>query len=250
MKRGYHIPKPCKESYDAMTPEAGGRHCDACDKFIPDFTRMSDAEVLAHFRKTRGKICGKISQSQLDRVNAMEERPSAAWKKVAAGLATLGLVGAVQAQTPAEELHPKEEWCPVAPPVQRDAEATQVQEVSERRFPAHSGDLRVRVIDGETGEPLAFATVVVMNDAPEKNGTHCGVDGLAILHNVPAGGTVVVNFMGYRTEEFILEAGQTEAEVELRAEEYDIVGIIIRKKRGPLGVIASPFRRLWYKIFH
>ena len=42
-----HIPQPCPESWAAMTPTAQGRHCAVCATEVVDFTRMSEAEVLA-----------------------------------------------------------------------------------------------------------------------------------------------------------------------------------------------------------
>ena len=42
------IPSPCTESWDCMTSTKEGRFCQSCEKTVVDFTRMSDAELLAH----------------------------------------------------------------------------------------------------------------------------------------------------------------------------------------------------------
>ncbi len=46
-----HIPTPCHESWDGMTPMANGRHCAACNHVVVDITSMPVAEgwqALAH----------------------------------------------------------------------------------------------------------------------------------------------------------------------------------------------------------
>ncbi len=61
------IPSPCHENWRAMTPALQGRHCGACAKTVVDFTRMSDAEVLAQLRRASKKTCGRFRANQLDR---------------------------------------------------------------------------------------------------------------------------------------------------------------------------------------
>jgi hypothetical protein len=52
------IPKPCAESWDAMTPTAAGRYCARCQTEVVDFTRMSEAEMLAFMASRRGRsVC-------------------------------------------------------------------------------------------------------------------------------------------------------------------------------------------------
>jgi len=36
-----HIPEPCSENWDKMTPQGGGRYCLSCDKVVTDFTNMT-----------------------------------------------------------------------------------------------------------------------------------------------------------------------------------------------------------------
>lgn len=64
------IPKPCSENWQAMTPNALGRHCDSCAKTVVDFTRMSDEEVQAYFHtSTDQRVCGRFRSSQLATFN-------------------------------------------------------------------------------------------------------------------------------------------------------------------------------------
>jgi len=60
------IPKPCHENWDAMHPGEQGRHCDACDKTVIDFTKSSDSEIGEYFAEHAGtRICGYFRKSQL-----------------------------------------------------------------------------------------------------------------------------------------------------------------------------------------
>lgn len=56
------IPNPCSESCAAMTPTAAGRHCAACQTEVVDFTRLSEAEVLAFMTTRTGqRVCALMA---------------------------------------------------------------------------------------------------------------------------------------------------------------------------------------------
>ena len=62
------IPEPCHESWDKMTPVDKGRFCDSCQKAVHDFTGMSDAQLIAFFKKpSTGSVCGRFYDDQLGR---------------------------------------------------------------------------------------------------------------------------------------------------------------------------------------
>jgi len=62
------IPEPCHESWDKMTPGDKGRFCDSCQKTVHDFTGMSDAQLIAFFKKpSTGSVCGRFYNDQLER---------------------------------------------------------------------------------------------------------------------------------------------------------------------------------------
>lgn len=55
-----HIPTPCSASWAAMTPTAAGRHCASCQTEVIDFTRMTEAEVLAYLATRQGQhVCAR-----------------------------------------------------------------------------------------------------------------------------------------------------------------------------------------------
>ena len=78
-----HIPQPCSESWDAMSPAATGRHCAACAKTVVDFTLQTDAEILAHLAgAASGRTCGRFAAGQLERPlqRAAPVAPAARWR--------------------------------------------------------------------------------------------------------------------------------------------------------------------------
>jgi hypothetical protein len=56
-----HIPKPCKENWDAMHSAEKGRFCDVCQKQVFDFTNATIDEIKYYYDKNNGSLCGRIS---------------------------------------------------------------------------------------------------------------------------------------------------------------------------------------------
>ncbi len=61
------IPEPCHENWDKMNASAQGRFCNACSKVVVDFSMMSDKEILNYISNASSKICGRVSDDQLNR---------------------------------------------------------------------------------------------------------------------------------------------------------------------------------------
>lgn len=116
------IPEPCHESWVAMTPTSGGRHCTAYAKTVVDFTLKTDDEILAYFQQAGSAApCGRFRTSQLARplLPAATPRPAQRWRGwVAAALALWGLraeASAPPAPPPASAQHPRRKPAPARP---------------------------------------------------------------------------------------------------------------------------------------
>lgn len=59
-----HLPTACHEDWQNMTPVEGGRHCNSCNKVLPDFSVMSDEEIQSHLLKS-GAGCGRFRADQV-----------------------------------------------------------------------------------------------------------------------------------------------------------------------------------------
>lgn len=62
------VPTPCGENWDKMTNTAAGKHCDSCAKTVIDFSFMTDAEIFAVISNSRGNVCGRFQDHQLNRL--------------------------------------------------------------------------------------------------------------------------------------------------------------------------------------
>jgi hypothetical protein len=62
-----HIPEPCHENWNAMTPREQGRFCGSCQKVVVDFSVMTDKEILDYFSKASEHVCGRFVNDQLNK---------------------------------------------------------------------------------------------------------------------------------------------------------------------------------------
>jgi hypothetical protein len=61
------IPIPCHENWANMQPADKGRHCEACQKTVVDFTAMSDTEIIRYMSRARQNVCGHLAPDQVNR---------------------------------------------------------------------------------------------------------------------------------------------------------------------------------------
>jgi len=82
MKNQYtiNIPKPCSESWDAMTPNSNGHHCLSCVKTVVDFTQMDRDQIQTYLsERSSHHICGRIKQKHLSVISI--EIPTLTFRK-------------------------------------------------------------------------------------------------------------------------------------------------------------------------
>lgn len=62
-----HIPEPCFEDWDKMTPNEQGSFCKVCSKTVVDFSKKSEDEIQQYIAANLDKkICGRFNVSQLE----------------------------------------------------------------------------------------------------------------------------------------------------------------------------------------
>ncbi len=62
-----HIPEPCHENWNKMTPTRQGKFCSVCSKQVIDFSLMSDNQILNYLKNNTGNLCGRFDETQLQR---------------------------------------------------------------------------------------------------------------------------------------------------------------------------------------
>ncbi len=86
-----HIPDPCHEDWDAMTPASRGRHCASCDKTVVDVTRMAPPVAVRYLEQVRtalpsgAHVCVRAHADRAGRLLA----PSATRRLLTNGLAAV-----------------------------------------------------------------------------------------------------------------------------------------------------------------
>jgi len=61
------LENPCGENWNQMPNTKEGKFCNACSRNLVDFTIMSDNEILAYLAKNSQTVCGRFSETQLNR---------------------------------------------------------------------------------------------------------------------------------------------------------------------------------------
>lgn len=243
------VPRPCAEDWARMTPTAQGRHCAACQHTVTDFTRRTDAEILALLRQAAGgRVCGRFRAEQLNR--ELVHAPAAAprWR---AWLLTAAALWGVPAA--AQSLRPTHSGGPVpsanVPTTQQSAPAgvpDRLAAVSDTAKSIKLGEPAVdgavqrvtgRVVDQATGEKIPGVTVVLQGSTI---GTSTELDGSFVLEGpIPARAVLRLSSVGWVTKEVrVLDLNQP---LTLRMDTQVLGGLIY------MPAWYSP-RGLWYRL--
>lgn len=226
------IPAACPESWEAMTPANGGRHCAACAKTVVDFTQKTDAEILAALRRAVGETCGRLRADQVDRPLVA---PTAAprwrtWLGAALAIGSGLHVGKASAQASSQHASG-------GPPlVASPAPAQHAHTVAGAPLPLLSDGpvvLRGIIRDARTHEGVAGATVLLKGT---NIGTSADANGAFALPLAAAGPsvTIAVSMIGYVRQEQTLTIGATAPmEVELLIDTQVLGGLVVVDCKKP-----------------
>ncbi|MGG5210953.1 hypothetical protein ACQWU4_18690 [Chryseobacterium sp. MIQD13] len=65
--KNLHIPNPCSENWETMSPKEKGRFCSVCSKCVIDFTEKKPEEIEHIFNERQNEeICGRFLNNQLN----------------------------------------------------------------------------------------------------------------------------------------------------------------------------------------
>jgi hypothetical protein len=157
-----HVPQPCTQPWADMTPQGTGRHCAACQKVVVDFTRKTDAEILAMLRAATGQTCGRFGADQLRRPLQAPLMTRPAWWQTAMA-ATVALLS-FRTLAPASA-HGQSQPGSVQLSTATEAESALTGKIRLTQSPSSDPGtptiLTGLVLDKQTGESLPGVTVMI-----------------------------------------------------------------------------------------
>jgi len=237
------IPEPCHQSWQQMTPEANGRHCQQCSKVVADFTKMTNNEII-NYLSTNANTCGRFEKQQLNSINNqlyIENMPlkgrlkgwvmAVALFGSMASLKATAQTGAPIAQTTADSPRVK-----CSEPIIGKLIAPQYREITGQ------------VVDSEENTPLPGAVIFVdnnINTATDQNGN--------FKLRVPLSATrFTVKFIGYNTQVINVDQSKMAYNIHIKQSEALLGDIIIIRqpfyKRVYYRFIKNPMRKLFKAI--
>lgn len=232
------IPEPCHENWDKMTPVDKGRFCDSCQKAVHDFTGMSDAQLIAFFRKpSTGSVCGRFYNEQLDR-DLVIPRKRIPWVKYFFQFTIplfLGGFKSYSQEKPGIELNDTASIC---------TKTTSTEQVIFGNLqPRIRGDISGKVID-ESGNGVSYASVVIKGTA---NGVACDSAGNFYLRipKIVSKLTLITSCIGFKSGETVINPSSLRSlEIVLNTEKNINTGVVVTaygsvKKGGVMGIMVT-----------
>lgn len=229
MSRNYpvtiEVAQPCHEQWSQMVPAAeSGRHCAACQTVVVDFTRMTDAEIMAFLSQRPNVACGRFASTQLNRPLRGVAPPAPRWRTwLAATAAVLGLreIAAEQShsQQPATAKHNL--------PTRNERKATTPPQHNQAPPDTARHIVRGRVIDRSSGDGLPGVTVLLKNTT---TGISTGPDGsfeLTFPESVSPSQLLMFSYIGYVTEERRLDSFDTRGGIVLLPLDPHVMGLLV-----------------------
>jgi len=82
------------EDISTMARHDVGLYCSHCEKNVIDFSKLSDDEVIRIMEKLEGKVCGRLTKKQLERIFVVTQnkKVSPRLNTILAGLFALGML--------------------------------------------------------------------------------------------------------------------------------------------------------------
>ena len=223
-----HLPKPCHENWDLMTPAEKGRFCQACQKTVYDFTRSSDRQIIQHLESNQA-TCGRFLASQLDRDLVVQTSKSNRWAVVCSGFLSLFAFASqeVTAQT-------KQEWVKINSLRDKYNRVPIPQQKGMVDSVPMGAPIKISgtVIDG--GIPVPAANITIKGT--EKD-IQTDFDGKFTIEAL-SGDTLRVSFLGYSDYEMRLVKSEDALVVDMEPMTQYLggdVGIVVFKRRTFVG---------------
>ena len=246
------IPEPCHEDWNKMTPGDKGRFCDSCQKTVHDFTGMSDAQLIAFFKKpSTGSVCGRLYNDQLERDFEIP-RKRLPWMKYFLQL----IIPAFLFTSKAKAQGKLRVMGDTTVLIDSNKTLKNINESCNNQSEINKPKKVTGKLVDEKGGAIPNATVVI-------KGTRSGVVADAngnfniglVADRSPA--TLVFSCVGFKTKEITIDSNKMENRCNVQLDQMltgtvgavVVVGYTFRKKKEPVKLFQRIFKDGTYKFF-
>lgn len=210
------IENPCHEQWSDFTPTANGGFCSSCSKNVVDFTKMSDAEVLAFFTNKPANTCGRLRTDQL-KSYSFQTAPTFNPGLTLLKAGFLSLMFALVAKESSANVIPQA------------ASSVYIAETAYLQIDGQRIAVEERIVKGvvrdDDNQPMAGVSIYLKGST---DGTVTDADGkFEFPRKLKEGDVLMVSFIGYKTMEYTITAETVDAiEITLSAAYYEMMGKI------------------------
>lgn len=242
-----HIPEPCHENWNQMTPVEQGRFCSSCQKNVIDFTAKDDEEILDFFKNYSGNTCGRFSNNQLNRpIEVIELKPASSFLKYAASLLLPALLFSTRGKSQFKEQLPKQ----VCEKTSYTSPSTSIRIGGVSATPVKTKFFTVRgiVIDIDTKNPIAMASVMIKG---KNTGVVTDEKGYFSVNLTSATSSLEITTIGYEKAEVQYSKQNSNKEIIIEMKpatvgllgEVIVVGYASRKMGGLAGGVSIRYEK-------
>lgn len=201
MKTNFSISmsNPCSEQFGKFKQTPTGGFCYLCEKEVIDFRQMSDEALLDYLNNRKENTCGVFKSSQIKKTMESQKLKQSKFKFF--GVAAIAIFSLLSLHT-----------------IQAQEKAVDTKTVKKEVV---QDNLLTGIVSDESG-PLAGANILL-------KGTRIGVtadfDGKFKFPRVlKEGDVLLVSYIGYETQKFVIKKGQKYLKVELTGDDIDLMG--------------------------
>jgi hypothetical protein len=217
------IPQPCNEHWSEMTPTEQGRFCQSCQHQVIDFTKLTDAQIVAYLSKQQGRVCGRMQNFQLNRnLQPPQIESKSLLQKIIAFVAFMMSFGTIKAQeTTSAEPIVETVLSDSIPPLQK-SDSIQTKQIT----------IRGRIVDKSDMEPIFGCRVMLFGHEEKVLSDFDGKFEITVSREINDTSQLVLLIRNIGQETRVVVVNPDEyIEIELEVEIYETitVGMIVRR---------------------
>ena len=232
------IENPCHEQWSDFTPTATGGFCSSCSKNVIDFTKMTDAEVLAFFTNKPANTCGRFRTDQM-KSYSLQAAPTFNPGLTLLKAGFLTLMFALVAKESSANIIP---W--QMPSVYMGG--TEYKLTTESRV---SDEERIvkGIVRDDMNVPMPGVSIYLKGST---EGTVTDAEGkFEFPRKLKEGDVLMLSFIGYKTMEYTITAETVDQiEIVLSAAYYEMMGKIVVVDDIYTEKEQSGLRKWWGKV--